>query len=233
MKLFPRLKSAGRLAPHLRAAVAEYRSLTHPPDDTRLAEIRLVIVDVETSGLDPYRDRLISLGAVGLSHRLVQFEDSFKVVLRQPHASSEQNIVVHGIDGTTQLAGTDPADALVAWLAFSRAAPLVGFHAAFDRVMLARAMQQALGIEPTNSWFDVATLLPALFPAHRASSLDEWAKLFFIENRARHDALSDAVATAQLLQVALAEAARQGIETVRALADLEKNHRWLMQSMRG
>jgi DNA polymerase III subunit epsilon len=190
-------------------------------------------VDVETSGLDPYRDRLISIGAVGLTTSLLQFEDSFKVVLRQPRASPGQNIVVHGIDGTTQLAGTHPADALIAWLRFSRKAPLVGFHADFDRIVLARAMQEELGMALENQWIDAAMLLPALFPARNAETLDEWTKLFAIENHARHDALADAVATAQLLQVALAEAARHRILTLRALGQLEKDHRWLVQSMRG
>jgi DNA polymerase III subunit epsilon len=232
VNILSRFTKAARRAPHQAAAVAEYRSLAPLVDDALLAETRLVIVDVETSGLDPYRDRLISIGAVGVTTGLVQFEDSFKVVLRQPRASSDLNIVVHGIDGTSQLAGTHPADALVAWLRFSRKAPLVGFHADFDRIVLARAMQDALGIEPENRWTDVAMLLPALFPGRKGGTLDEWTKLVAIENHARHDPLADAVATAQLLQIALAEAARQGIVTLRALGQLEKDYRWLVQSMR-
>ena len=220
------------MAPHHAAAVAAYHALTSPADDAPLAATRLVIVDVETSGLDPYRHRLISIGAVGLNTGLVHFDDSFKIVLRQARPSPDQNIMVHGIDGTTQLAGAHPAHALTAWLGYSREAPLVGFHADFDRIMLARAMQDALGMEPTNRWFDVAMLLPALFPARDAATLHQWTALFAIENHARHDALADALATAQLLQVVLAEAARQGIHTLKALGQLEKDHRWLAQSMR-
>ena len=193
--------------------------------------MRFVVADVETSGLDPYRDRLISIGAVGLTAGLVHLDDSFKVVLRQPRASSTQNILVHGIDGTSQLAGREPADALAAWRRFSGDAPLVGFHADFDRVVLARAVRDALGREPTPTWLDLALLMPALFPARKAATLDEWTRLFAIENYARHDALADAFATAQVLQIALAEAERQGIRTLRDLRRLEKDHRWLVRSL--
>jgi len=224
--------TGARLAPHHAAAIAEYRSLASPAGDAPLAATRLVIVDVETSGLDPHSDRLISIGAVALYAGLVRFDDSFRVVLRQPRASARQNIVVHGIDGTTQLAGTHPAEALVEWLGFSRHAPLVGFHADFDRIMLTRALRGALGMEAPNRWLDIAMLLPALFPARRAVTLDEWTALFAIQNHARHDALADALATAQLFQVVLAEAARQGIHMLGVLGQLEKDHRWLVQSLR-
>lgn len=232
MNILTRLARAARRAPAHAAAVAEYRSLPGPADDAQLAATRLVVVDVETSGLDPYRDRLISIGAIGVCAGLVHFDDAFRVVLRQPRPSADHNIVVHGIDGTTQVAGTSSEDACAAWLRFSGGAPLVAFHADFDRLVLTRAVEAALGIAPTNPWLDAAMLLPALFPAHKAATLDDWAGIFAVENYARHDALADALATAQLLQIALAAAARVGIHTLKALQRLEKDQRWLVQSLR-
>ena len=44
---------------------------------------------------------------------------------------------------------------------------------------------------------------------------------------ARHDALGDAFATAQLLLVLLAEAKRQRLETVEDLRGMERTRRWL------
>jgi DNA polymerase III epsilon subunit-like protein len=46
----------------------------------------------------------------------------------------------------------------------------------------------------------------------------------------RHDALSDAFATAQLLQIAIAHAARKGFDTPASLHALEKARRHLHQS---
>jgi DNA polymerase III subunit epsilon len=195
------------------------------------AGTRVVVADVETSGLDPHTDRLIAIGAVALEHGLIRLGDSFRVVLRQAHASAADNILVHGIDGTTQLGGVEPGEALTAWLRFAGDAPLAGFHADFDRIAIARAAKAALGAEPANAWLDLAFIAPALF-RREAASLDEWLRHFGIEAYARHDALADALATAQLLQIVLAEADRSGIRTLRELRALERDQRWLERSLR-
>jgi DNA polymerase III subunit epsilon len=75
-------------------------------------------------------------------------------------------------------------------------------------------------------WLDVAFLVPALFP-QPAQTLDDWLRVFGIEAYARHDALADALATAQLFQIVLAEAARRGLRTLGALRGLQRDQRTL------
>jgi DNA polymerase-3 subunit epsilon len=204
--------------------------VTTPAADMPLAALRVVAADVETSGLDPHRDRLLAIGGVALAHGRVRFADSFSVVVGQTHASAPQNILVHGIGGDMQLAGAAPADALNAWLAYAGTAPLAGFHADFDRVVLTRAARDALGVAPANVWLDLAFLAPAFFRAE-AATLDAWLGVFGIEAYARHDALSDALATAQLLQVVLAEAQRRGVRTLRELTGHERAQRELARML--
>jgi DNA polymerase III subunit epsilon len=202
------------------------RLLGNDDGDTPLSSARIVVADVETSGLDPYRDRLISIGAVAVMEGLVRFDDSFSIVLRQPDVSPAPNILVHGIDGATQLAGAEPPDALAQWLRFAGTSPLAGFHADFDRVVLERASRAFLGERVRRRWLDVAFLVPALFP-QPAQTLDDWLRVFGIEAYARHDALADALATAQLFQIVLAEAARRGLRTLGALRGLQRDQRTL------
>lgn len=211
------------------AALDAYRSREKPDLRSPLAGQRMVVVDVETSGLDPYSDRLISIGAVTVSRGLVRFDESFEVVLRQEQSSDDRNILVHGIGGSAQLLGRDPAAGLLDFLAFSGKAPLVAFHSDFDRVLIERATAATLGIKPGNAWLDLAVLAPALFPDHEraARTLDDWLQVFGIENYARHDAMADAFATAQLLLVALAAAETQGVNSCAELIWLERHWHWL------
>ena len=199
--------------------MASYRAAAAPGHDAAIATLRLVVVDVETSGLDPQQDRLLSIGAVGVADSRISFHDSFEVVLRQENPSDPENILVHRIDGTTQLAGSAPADALAGFIRFAGKAPLVGYRAGFDRIAIDRAMQPALGTATSNTWLDLAHITPAVFPEHakEVHSLDDWTRIFGIENPARHDALADALATAQLLLVVLAQAPQRGM---RSLGDL-------------
>ncbi|MEK6593496.1 MAG: 3'-5' exonuclease [Pseudomonadota bacterium] len=210
-------------------ALEEYGTLPEPDLRQPLQALRCVIVDVETSGLNPFRDSLISIGAVALVGGLLRFAESFEIVLRQETPSADHNILVHGIDGTTQTAGKDAADGLAAFLRFAGKSPLIGFHADFDRVMIGRAARTALGIEPANSWLDVAMLAPALFAnrAPGAATLDDWLQVFGIVNYSRHNAVADACATAQLFQIVAAQAARQGMRNCADLMRLEKDRRWL------
>jgi len=211
-------------------ALAAYRSRTAPSGSTPLTALRYVVADVETTGLNPFNDRLISIGAVELVEGRIVLGSGFEVVFRQHRASANANILIHGIDGTTQLAGIDPATATLQFLDFAQKAPLVGFHADFDRVMIDRAAKEAIGQAPSNTWLDLAWLAPALMPEPERRlprGLDEWMDRLGIVNQARHNALSDALATAQLLQVVLARASAQGVETLAQLMKLEQDQRWL------
>ena len=58
---------------------------------------RVVVIDTETSGLDPERDDLLSIGAVAVDASGILPDDSFEVVLRNRPAGDASNVAVHGI----------------------------------------------------------------------------------------------------------------------------------------
>jgi len=212
-----------------RRILDHYRGLPRLPGDTPLAPQRIVVVDVETTGLDPLNDRLLSIGTVDLHAGRLLPGSAFSVVLRQPSVSAPGNILVHGIDGGTQLSGSDPAQSLLDFMVHADNAPLAGYHADFDRLMISRAIEQTLGAHLHNPWLDLAWLAPALMPLPPAmkATLDDWIARYGIVNDSRHDAVADAAATAQLLQVALAAAASKGIFSLAEWQRLERDQRWL------
>lgn len=196
------------------------RSRLNPPDAERLRHwsaraavklnqpfpsARYVVVDVETTGLDLNRDRLIAIGAVAVRGEQIVLSESFEVVLRQDQVSSKDNILIHGIGGEQQRQGLEPAEALLQFLEFLERSPLVAFHVTFDQTMINRAMKEYLGFKFKHPWLDLAYVMPALLPelAARYRALDEWSGHFQISNYARHSALADALATAQLLLPAI------------------------------
>lgn len=195
---------------------------------------RWLVLDVESSGLDPDHDRLLAIAAVALhveqGRAHVDFADSFEAVLRwAPPASApdRQNILVHGIGVGAQGRGIEPAEALARFEAFAGAAPLIGFHAAFDRRLIERASRAALGRRIVRDWLDVADLAPVLRPDIQASALDEWLQAFGIECTQRHQAAADALATAELLLQLWPAAQTEGARDFRGLARLAARRRWL------
>ncbi len=218
-----------RLAPEQAGALSAYLALPAPDLGLPADRQRLVVVDVETSGLNPLHDRLLAIGAVAVDHGAIRLEDSFEIVLRQDAPSARENILVHGIDGTTQRAGVEPADALLRFLSYAGKATLVGFHAEFDRVAIERAARATLGTPPASVWLDLAAAAPAAFPEHagRLRTLDDWTRHHGIDNHARHNALADAYATAQLLLIVMARAAANGERRLSDLIAASTAQRWL------
>ena len=209
--------------------LAAWEALPSPSLHQPFGVARYVVVDVETSGLNLARDRLIAIGAVAVEGGRIVFGDSFEVILQQRTVSSKENILIHGIGGTAQEGGLPPVDALLAFLEFLGKSPLVAFHVTFDQTMIRRAFEEYLGLDFRHPWVDLAYLAPALHPslARRHQSLDDWMGHFSIRNYARHSALADAVSTAQLLQVLLPVARKHNAHHLAALQDMEKAQRWV------
>jgi len=193
---------------------------------------RYVVVDVETSGIDMKKDRLISIGAVALTDGKMDFSDAFQVVVRQDRISTHENILIHGIGGSAQSEGVDPAEALLLFLQYIGKAPLVAYHAFFDQSMIDKALVEYLGVKLEQSWIDLAWVLPDFFQfrADGRVPLDDWLQLFEIENILRHNAVSDAYATAKLMQVAIAAGNKKGADSPASFLKIEKARRWMYES---
>jgi len=229
VSLFKRLFSRTTLAEPARQRLADWRA--QPPADlkTPFDAARYVVVDVESTGLDLARDRLIAIGAVAVTAGRIDLADSFEVVLRQDTVSDRDNILVHGIGGEAQREGLPPIEALLAFLDYLGTSPLVAYHVAFDDTMIRRASKAYLGTDFKHPWLDLAYVMPELLPEHarKKRSLDHWTEHFAIGNFARHSALADALATAQLLLCALPLAQARGHRHYQALQEVDKAQRWL------
>lgn len=219
------------LAPAEQEMIENWRRLPAADLSVMHEEQRYVVVDVETSGLSMKKDRLISIGAVALVAGRLDFNDAFQVVLRQEQVSTHANILIHGISGSAQSAGVDPVEGLLAFLQYVGKSPLVAYHAFFDQSMIGKATREYLGMELAQPWIDLAWVLPDFFSFRGDANvaLDDWLHHFGIESILRHNAVSDAYATAKLLQVAIAGGQQKGATSPVAFMRIEKARRWMQE----
>jgi len=191
---------------------------------------RWVVLDTETSGLDPARDLLLSIGAVAVTPQGIRVGDSMEVVLHNDRAGDRHNIAVHGIGYGAQSEGVPLAQALDELIGYVADAPCVGFHCPFDQAVLANAATRAGVKLPRWRWLDVAALAAAL-DAQRyrdgCRDLDGWLAAAGIEVAARHNAAADALATAELLLHLRARAEPRVRLDFAALAKISRQQRWL------
>jgi len=208
----PHVELSFTLTERLRA----WQALPGLNERRELNRARFVVVDVETSGLDARRDRLLAIGAVAVEAGRLRPGEAYDVTVHNPVPSARDNILVHGISPDAQTAGCDADAALMGFLELARHDVLVAFHAGFDRAVLERALREQLGVRLPNLWLDAAILAPALAPEARLANrnLDDWLAYFDLRAHSRHNAAYDAYATAELLLILLARAASSGIEGV-------------------
>jgi DNA polymerase-3 subunit epsilon len=224
-----------RRLPESDAAVVarrEWERLVYPSRGTSLDTLRFVCVDTETSGLDPKRDRLISIGACAIDAGGIRIGETFSTLLRQDQPSSADNVLIHGIGHGAQAAGEAPERALAEYLRFARRDALVGYHTLFDLSVLQRAVRRALGIAYRPPCLDLALLLPALDAKGAGWQLDQWLALYGLQAFTRHHALADGMASGELFLIALHKARARGLRSLGDLVRLQKQQLHLIRLAR-
>lgn len=163
---------------------------------------RFVVFDQETTGLNPERDQIISIGAVAVVDGDIALDDVFEAVLRVTEATSA--VVVHGITPDQSRRGEDEAVAIDAFLDYIGSAVLVGHHVGFDRAIL-RVAAGKLGREVRNPALDTMRIAIALsdrgaleLKAEEGFDLDVLCQHFGIVPHDRHTSPGDAFLTAQI-----------------------------------
>ena len=198
-----------------RIGLAEPAILDHRP----LGEQRLVVLDLETSGLDMQRDELLSIGAVAIDRGAIDFSQQFECTLHRLDHKVGPSVLIHGLAPSQIAAGSEPAEALLAFMEFVGDSPLLAFHAGFDQRMLTRALKQSLGYSLRHRFFDVAELAPLLCPQAKIprGGLDDWTRYFGLQAQQRHHASADALVTAELALILFSKARQQQLDSLLAL----------------
>ncbi len=177
---------------------------------------QLVVVDTETTGLDPERDRLIDLGAVRLGPDL-QAIDRFTTLVNPAMPIPLFITRLAGIGDAQVRDAPDFGEAYASLRRFVGDAVLIGHNAGFDRDHLAAGARRAGLPALTNSWFDTLEAALLLYPELDRHALIVLAAEFGI-HRAAHRALPDAETAAEVLQRLSARAAALGAEERSLLA---------------
>lgn len=178
-------------------------------------------VDLELSGLDPKRDEIVSFGAIPIEDGRVQLSAAVHGRVRPLRTMSEAAIRVHGMRAA-DLAGAPPLDVAIDPLLAVMAGRILVVHvAAIERGFLRPALRRQ-GVRLRGPMIDTSVL--GLIWLHerdghapRRTSLTELAAALGLPAHHPHDAVGDALTTAQAF-VALATHldARQA-ESVRSL----------------
>lgn len=179
-------------------------------------KFRFVSLDCESTGLDPRKDALISIGGIGICEGEICLWDQFTVVM--PIAYNTSSVTVHGITREEAAEGMEEPVALDHFLEWLRDGVIVGHHIQHDLTLLNTALQRHYSVHLTNVAVDTMEAFRVLHSSGgfqgrnqpEGYSLDALCKAFGIVPHDRHTALGDAFLTAQVLLRLLKQAQALG-----------------------
>lgn len=216
------------MAPEVRAYLEAFDSSS--PDHAPADQVRFVVLDTETTGLDLRRDRIITIGAVAVTRAQIELSDVFEALLRIEY--NQSSVTVHGITRDEARAGMDEPQALLDFLDYLGDGVIVGHHIGFDIDMLNAACERHFGITLRNRCIDTMDLtlrLQELAPLEgeqpvQGHSLDALCVRFGVLPRDRHTAAGDAFMTALVFLKLLSWSRRCGLSTLMDLCGPQPEH---------
>jgi DNA polymerase-3 subunit epsilon len=181
---------------------------------------RIVAFDTETTGLDPKKDRMLSVGAIALKGKTLFLEDSFeRFLFSEEDGKGHKSIPVHGIVPGQEVGKGRLEEAIPAFVHYIGDAILLGHNVGFDIAMINEGLRKTgLRKKLKNRRLDTATMAIRLDYAQRPErinskdySLDVLCERFSIPLHDRHNAAGDAYLTAQLFLKLLPLLRKKGI----------------------
>lgn len=169
-----------------------------------------VVVDLETTGLDAQRDRIIEIGALeviqGKPGRT--FTSLVQPVTAQPGYFVSPFITnLTGITNDQLLGAPRAKQALEAFGKFLGGRIVLGYNVGFDMGFLQQGFQMELYRPLANDWVDVLPMAQTVFPLWEHHRLNNLAAYYHVENPQAHRALSDVMTTDQCYR----KVARDGV----------------------
>lgn len=175
-------------------------------------EVDIVVVDVETTGLDPLTgDRICEIGAI--KWRGGEEIDQFHSLVNPERPIPYSAIEVHNITEDMVEDAPIAADILPAFCTFIEGTVLAAYNAKFDMGFLQSEMARTGAVMPSNPVIDVLKLARRLLTLQRYP-LWNVARAMGITDRQAHRALQDVEMTGQIFQKFLSDLKAQGLTTV-------------------
>ena len=194
-------------------------------DEDSVDRVRFVVLDSETTGLNPAVDRLVTIGAVAVLDGEILLEDAFSALIRIDY--NTEAVTVHGVTRDQARDGVEEPEALAAFLDYLRDGVIVGHHIGHDIATIDAALERLWGGRLLNRSLDTMDLTLHLerdgalagHSAVRHFTLDSLCTMFGVVPHDRHTAAGDAFITAQVFLRLLRLAVRSGRSTLARLVE--------------
>jgi DNA polymerase-3 subunit epsilon len=171
--------------------------------DKNIKENEYIVLDKETTGLNPKKDEILSIGAVKIQNNKIITRDSFEIFIKPIQNINGESIKIHHITPADLENGATINEALEKLLFFIGNLPIVGYYISFDINILNTYLKEFIGITLSNESIELSSMYYKRYKKHSAHEFID-LKFDTIMNKldlpklGQHDALNDAIMSAMI-----------------------------------
>jgi len=210
------------------AVLNNYLKAPRPDKNTRLNQVELVAVDFETTGLEPSTDKIISMGFCPISPGAIRLGECEHLIINAEHQLQSENVAIHGLTDDQLKQGILPGAAFDKFMELTANKVIVAHYHSIERLFIQRLARQIIDRPIPLSILDTFMIGKRQMKISQKAIVPKMFRLFNLKkeyglpNYKAHNALEDAISTAELF---LAQLSRfdQPLEGIR-LGDLGLNN---------
>jgi DNA polymerase-3 subunit epsilon len=193
--------------------------------DRKLSELTYTVFDTETTGLEPSNgDEIIQIGAARIVNNRLLRQEVFDQIIDPECPLKPESIPIHGISEDMVRGKPNIDVVLPSFFEFCEDTVLIAHNAAFDMRFL-QLKEERTGIRFSQPVLDTLLLSAVAQPNQESHRLDVILERLGINIESRHNALEDAIATAEVFLKLVPLLEEKGIFTVRqALEESAKTY---------
>jgi len=215
------------MAEPIAAASLRAYAETPPPDpSTPWREADFCVIDIETTGLDPADDEIISFAALHIARGRLRLDDALYRLVRPRRMPGQETIVIHGLRSAELVDAAPFAETLDGLLEALTGRAMVAHVASIEEGFLGAAFRDS-GIRLINPIVDTAALAAELFRLRervppRSLGLAPLADALGLPVHRPHEADGDALTTAQVFLALATHLDRFSPQTVGSMERLSR-----------
>jgi DNA polymerase-3 subunit epsilon len=193
------------------SALKRYLSHPFPAKNLECRDAGIVALDFETTGLDPERDQILSIGLVEIDNLSIRLDTAWQQLVQTSRPIPGSSAVIHGITDDLATKGVALRSILPELLGRLAGKVLLVHHRTTEQSFLDSACRKLYGSAFIAPMIDTEALARHRFEKRHIAFKPADLRLFNLRRRyglpsyRAHNALSDSVATAELFLAIVAD----------------------------
>ena len=190
-----------------KGALYDFLSIPFPSEETCLSDLPILSVDFETTGLNAITDKLLSVGFVSIEKRQIKLGSCYHQIINTKHRLDADNVIIHQITDQQKSQGQSLRVVVEALLEALAGKVMLVHFARIEKQFLKQACLELYGVSPPLMVLDTLAMAKRKLDQRDIAYDPQELRLSALRqkhdlpNHFAHNALSDAIATAELLLV--------------------------------